>query len=137
MKHIIHIIALFGLLLVSDSAHSQFLKSGNIRVYANAMPSSQLSADMARQYGITRSASSALLHVVVRQGPLGKDKTLPASIDAVAIRKNGQRSTINMQTTKDNQDVYYLGELAISGNESINFESINKLTWFCSPRTRK
>ena len=122
MKHIIHIIALFGLLLVSDSAHSQFLKSGNIRVYANAMPSSQLSADMARQYGITRSASSALLHVVVRQGPLGKDKTLPASIDAVAIRKNGQRSTINMQTTKDNQDVYYLGELAISGNESINFE---------------
>lgn len=127
MRRVTHIIALLGLLLISDSAQSQFLKSGNIRVYANAMPSLQLNAEMARQYGITRSASRVLLHVVVREGTPGRDKTLPASIDAVAIRKNGERSTINMQTTKENQDVYYLGELAISGNESVNFEIIVKI----------
>lgn len=112
------------LLLMSLSAHAQFLKSGDIRVYANAMPSSQLNADMARQYGITRSASRVLLHVVVREGTPGKDKTLPAKITAVAIRKNGERTNINMQVTKENQDVYYLGELNISGNEAINFEIV-------------
>ena len=108
-------------------AHAQFLKSGDIRVYANAMLSSQLNAEMARQYGVTRSSSRVLVHVVVREGMPGKDKTLPAKITAVAIRKNGERTNINMQITKENQDVYYLGELNISGNEAINFEIVTQI----------
>ena len=114
----------FLMLLGANFASAQFVKSGDIRVYANAMVSSQMNAQMARQYGITRSASRVLLHVVVRKGIPGKDKTLPASITAIAIRKNGVRSDINMQLTKDNNDVYYLGELNINGNESVNFEII-------------
>ena len=112
----------FLMILGANFASAQFVKSGDIRVYANAMVSSQMNAQMARQYGITRSASRVLLHVVVRKGIPGKDKTLPASITAIAIRKNGTRSAITMQLTKDNNDVYYLGELNINGNESINFE---------------
>ena len=112
----------FLTILGTNCASAQFVKSGDIRVYANAMVSSQMNAQMARQYGITRSASRVLLHVVVRKGIPGKDKTLPASITAIAIRKNGTRSAITMQLTKDNNDVYYLGELNINGNESINFE---------------
>ncbi|MGH8052007.1 MAG: DUF4426 domain-containing protein [Arenimonas sp.] len=110
------------LMFASHSCFAQFLKSGDIRIYANAMVSSQLNADMARQYGITRSASRVLLHVVVREGIPGKDKTLPATITAVAVRKNGERSNINMQITSEGQDIYYLGELNISKNEAINFE---------------
>lgn len=110
------------MLLASHGVSAQFVKSGNIRVYANAMLSSQLNAQMAQQYGITRSASRVLLHVVVREGTPGKDKTLPATITATAIRKNGSRSDINMQLTKENGEVYYLGELNINGNESLNFE---------------
>ncbi len=110
------------MLLVANVVSAQFMKSGNIRVYANAMLSSQLNAQVAQQYGITRSASRALLHVVVREGTPGKDKTLPATITATAIRKNGERSDINMQLTKDNHEVYYLGELSVEGNESVNFE---------------
>ncbi len=117
----------FLMMLGANLASAQFLKSGDIRVYANAMVSSQLNAQMARQYGITRSASRVLLHVVVREGIPGKDKTLPASITAIAIRKNGARTDINMQLTRDNNDVYYLGELNINGNESINFEIITRI----------
>jgi Domain of unknown function (DUF4426) len=108
-------------------AHAQFLKSGDVRIYANAILSSQLNAQMAQQYGITRSASRVLLHVVVREGVPGKDRTLPAKISAVAVRKNGDRSTINMQFTQQNQEVYYLGELNIHGNEAINFEIITEI----------
>ncbi len=115
------------LLLASNVACAQFLKSGDVRVYANAMVSSQLNAEVARQYGITRSASRVLLHVVVREGTPGKDKTLPATITAVGIRKNGERSIINMQLTKEGEDVYYLGELNISKNEAINFEIIAQI----------
>ena len=114
----------FLMILGANFASAQFVKSGDIRVYANAMVSSQLNAEIARQYGISRSASRVLLHVVVRKGIPGKDKTLPASITAIAIRKNGARTDITMQLTKDNSDVYYLGELNINGNESINFEII-------------
>ncbi len=115
------------LMLVSNIVCAQFMKSGDIRVYANAMVSSQLNADVARQYGITRSGSRALLHVVVREGTPGKDKTLPATITAIAIRKNGERNTINMQLTKEGEDVYYLGELNISKNEAVNFEIITQI----------
>lgn len=121
------IFAIALLFFVALTAHAQFVKSGDIRVYANAMLSSQLNAEMATQYGITRSASRVLLHVVVRQGIPGKDKTLPATITAIAIRKNGERSKINMQRTKENRDVYYLGELNISSNEAINFEVIAQI----------
>ncbi len=124
MRKILTSFAVFALLLVSHAAGAQFQKFGDIRVYANAMLSSQLNAEMARQYGITRSASRVLVHVVVREGTPGKDKTLPATITAVAIRKNGERTNINMQLTKENQDVYYLGELSISGNEAVNFEIV-------------
>ena len=125
MKNIAKLLCMtfvFLMILGANFASAQFVKSGDIRVYANAMVSSQMNAQMARQYGITRSASRVLLHVVVRKGIPGKDKTLPASITAIAIRKNGTRSAITMQLTKDNNDVYYLGELNINGNESINFE---------------
>ena len=115
------------MMLAPNGLGAQFLKSGDTRVYANAMVSSQLNAQMARQYGITRSASRVLLHVVVREGTPGKDKTLPATITATAIRKNGERSTINMQLTKENGEVYYLGELNIKGNESINFEIVTQI----------
>lgn len=115
------------LLFASQSCFAQFLKSGDIRIYANAMVSSQLNADMARQYGITRSASRVLLHVVVREGTPGKDKTLPATITAVAVRKNGERSNINMQITREGQEIYYLGELNISKNEAVNFEISTQL----------
>ncbi|MEO6171529.1 MAG: DUF4426 domain-containing protein [Arenimonas sp.] len=120
---------LFATLLFFTSfiANAQFVKSGDIRVYANAMLSSQLNAQMARQYGITRSDSRVLLHVVVREGIPGKDKTLAANVTATAIRKNGERVKINMQTTQENPDVYYLGELNISGNETINFEIITQI----------
>ena len=68
------------LCLASSFVHAQFLlaKPAISGVYANAMVSSQLNAEMARQYGISRSASRALLHVVVRKGTPGQDKTLPA-----------------------------------------------------------
>lgn len=115
------------LCLASSFVQAQFLKAGDIRVYANAMVSSQLNAEMARQYGISRSASRALLHVVVRKGTPGQDKTLPATISAVAIRKNGERSNINMQITREGQDVYYLGELNIVKNEVVNFEIVTQV----------
>lgn len=115
------------MMLAGNSVGAQFLKSGDVRIYANAMLSSQLNVQVAQQYGITRSASRVLLHVVVRQGTPGKDKTLPATISATAIRKNGKRSDINMQLTQDNDEVYYLGELNIEGNESINFEILTQI----------
>jgi hypothetical protein len=121
-------IALILLMLTgANFAQAQFLKSGDIRIYANAMLSSQLNAQIARQYGITRSASRVLLHVVVREGTPGKDKTLPATINATAIRKNGERSNINMQLTREDNEVYYLGELTVNGNEAINFEIISQI----------
>ena len=117
----------FLLLVAAMPSQAQFLKSGDIRVYANAMVSSQLNAEMARKYGISRSQGTVLLHVVVRQGKPGKDRSLPATLSAVGIRQSGERSNITMQRVQDDKEFYYLGELNISGNEAVNFEIITRI----------
>jgi hypothetical protein len=127
MRILQFLLASIFLVLVSAHTHAQFVKSGDIRVYASATLNSQLNPDIADKHGITPSNSRVLLHVVVRNGEPGKDKTLPAKISAVGVRKNGERSNITMQIAQEGEDVYYLGEINISGNEAINFEIISEI----------
>jgi Domain of unknown function (DUF4426) len=127
MRILLSLLAGFFLVLACMNTHAQFVKSGDIRVYASAILNSQLSSKVADKHGITPSASRVLLHVVVRNGQPGKDKTLPAKITAVGVRKNGERNNITMQLAQEGEDVYYLGEITIFGNEGINFEIISEI----------
>jgi hypothetical protein len=115
-------IALLAFFLMSSIANAQFVKSGNLRAYASAVLSNQINIDTAREYGITRSASRVLLHVVVREGEPGKDKAIPATIAADAIRPDRSHTTIVLQKTESNGEVFYLGDISIAKNDALNFE---------------
>ena len=76
----------------------------------------------ARQYGITRSATRALLNVSVRRGEPGADVAVPAKVLAVATNLAGQRNGVAMREVRDGDALYYLGEAPVNGQDTLTFE---------------
>ena len=97
-------------------------RAGDITVHHNAVPTTSLTPDVARQYGITRSANRALLNVSVRRGEPGADVAVPARVRAVATNLAGQRNSIPMREVRDGEALYYLGQAQVSGQDTLTFE---------------
>lgn len=110
------------LVLAAPFAHAQSLQSGDITIYYNALPTSSLSPEVARSYGITRSSSRVLLNVAVRRGVPGKDTVVPATVTSVASNLAGQRQELALRTVSEGDAVYHLGEARIQGNDTLSFE---------------
>jgi hypothetical protein len=113
---------LLTLFLISSIVNAQFVKSGNLRAYASAVVSNQINSETAREHGITRSSSRVLLHVIIREGDPGKDKAIPATIAAIATRRDRSQTTVVLQKTESNGEVFYLGDISIAQNDALNFE---------------
>src|SRR3546814_856609 len=129
MRPALHINCLPALLLLglaiatpASAQHNNMIQSGNLTVHYNALATTSLSPEVAHQYGITRSASRALLNVAVREGVPGEDKAVPAIVTAAATNLNGQRQELNMREVREGEAVYYLGETRIADKETLTFE---------------
>lgn len=112
----------FLFVLCCGSAGAQSVSSGDITVHYSVVPTTSLTPDIARQYGITRSSSRALVNVAVRQGKPGADKAVPSRVSVGATNLNGQRQQLMMREVKEGEAIYYLGEARVSGQETLNFE---------------
>ena len=111
---------LFVLCIASASAQS--VSSGDITVHYSVVPTTSLTAEIARQYGITRSSSRALVNIAVRKGKPGADAAVPSQVSVGATNLNGQRQQLMMREVKEGEAIYYLGEARVSGQETLNFE---------------
>lgn len=110
------------LLAASTPALAGSMKTGDITVHFNAVPTTTLAPDVARQSGVTRSANRALVNVSVRQGEPGADRALPATVRLVAVNQNGQRFPLTAREVREGDAIYYLAEARISGHETLTFE---------------
>ncbi|PIQ36328.1 MAG: hypothetical protein COW59_13125 [Lysobacterales bacterium CG17_big_fil_post_rev_8_21_14_2_50_64_11] len=124
--HFVRIAALsllaFAAMPSANAQHQSMVQTGDITVHYNALPTTNITADVAHQYGITRSASRALLNVAVRKGVPGEDKAVPAVVTAAATNLNGQRQELRMREVREGEAVYYLGETRIADKETLTFE---------------
>lgn len=98
------------------------VRHGELTVHYNALPTTDLDADVARQYGITRSSGRALLNVTVRKGEPGSDRGVPAQITAAATNLNGQRQQLNMREVREGDAIYYIGEARVADKDTLSFE---------------
>jgi len=114
--------ALCGLGLAGPAAAQNSVRFGDLVVHYNAVPTTSLTADVARQYGITRSANRALVNISVRRGTPGADQAVPAKVSVAATNLNGQRSDLRVREVREGEAIYYLAEARIQGNETLNFE---------------
>jgi Domain of unknown function (DUF4426) len=91
---------------------------GEYVLYFNALNTDQLSPDIAREYGIVRSKSRAMLNVSIhRKLDNGQTEAVRGAVSASAINLNGQLKTMTLREVPEDTAIYYIGELAITDGE--------------------
>ena len=91
---------------------------GEYVLFFNALNTDQLSPDIAREYGIVRSKSRALLNVSMhRKHANGQTEAVTGAVSASAINLNGQLRTMTLREVREEAAIYYIGELAITDGE--------------------
>jgi hypothetical protein len=93
---------------------------GEYVLYFNALNTDLLSPDIARQYGIVRSKSRAMLNVSIhRKLAGGQTEAVTGAVAASAINLTGQLKTMQLREIKENDGkaIYYIGELPVTDGE--------------------
>lgn len=95
---------------------------GEYVIFFNALNTDQLSPDIAREYGIVRSRSRAMLNVSMhRKLPDGRTEAVTGAVSASAINLNGQLTTMTLREIREETAVYYVGEIGIMDGEVLIF----------------
>ncbi len=106
--------ALPGVLPATESSKD----FGDYVVYFNALKTDQLTPDVAREYGIVRSKSRALLNVSIhRKQENGQTVAVTGAVAASAINLTGQLKTMTLREIKEGDAIYYIGETAVTDGE--------------------
>lgn len=93
---------------------------GDYVVYFNAMRTDQLDPDIAREYGIVRSPTRAMLTVSIhRKQEGGGTEAVTGAVTASAVNLNGQLRNMTLREVREEQAIYYIGELAITDGEAL------------------
>ena len=96
---------------------------GEFELHYNAVRTDVLTPEVARAYGITRSAGRVLLNVsVLRRNPDGTTTPTDAEVSATAYNLNGQLKPLSMRRINEGGSVYFIGEVGISGTEILVFD---------------
>ena len=96
---------------------------GEYVVHYVALPTTQLSRDVARAYNIKRSKSRAMLNVtVLRKQGEKPAKPVTAEVIVIATNLTGQRKNIDMRTVGDGGAIYYIGEFTVAHREVLDFD---------------
>jgi hypothetical protein len=95
---------------------------GEYVLYFNALTTDQLTPDVAKQYGITRSPNRAMLNVsIIRQEEGGLGESVPGSVNASANNLTGQLKNLQLSEVRSGDAVYYIGDIPIVDGETLVF----------------
>ena len=91
---------------------------GEYVLYFNALITDQLAPDIAREYGIARSKSRAMLNVSIHHKLAnGTTEAVEGAVSASAVNLNGQLKTMTLRKVPEETAIYYIGELEITDGE--------------------
>ena len=100
-----------------------FQDFGDFEVHYNALRSDELGADVARAYGIERSANRVMLNVsLLAKSPEGRTRPVDGTVTASAYNLNGQLKSLELRRVTEGPAVYFIGEVGITGNEILVFD---------------
>jgi predicted small lipoprotein YifL len=104
----------------SEPTHKDF---GEFEVHYNALRTDQLAPEVARAYGIERSANRVMLNVsLLRKNPDGSTTPVDGAVTASAYNLNGQLKDLKMRRITEGTSFYFIGEVGISGAEILVFD---------------
>jgi hypothetical protein len=104
----------------SEPTHQVF---GDFEVHFNALRTDELTSEVARAYGIERSANRVMLNVsLLRRDADGRTAPIDGTVTASARNLNGQLKGLEMRRITEGSSVYFIGEVGISGTEILVFD---------------
>lgn len=113
----------FALTLLSSLASAQSsITRGAYTIHYSALPSTLITPEVARNSGLTRSASRGLLNIAVIKKEDEREFAVTAVIEAAATNPSGQRQSLRLREVREGEAIYYLGEPRISDGERLDFE---------------
>lgn len=101
-----------------------FRDFGNYEVHFNALRTDMLTPDIARSYGIQRSANRVMLNVTLlhKEADQAPRKPMNATVAVDAYNLNGQLKNMEMRRIAEGEAIYYIGETSIAGSEILVFD---------------
>ena len=96
---------------------------GEYVVHFNALATDLLPPKVAKEYGITRSQNRAMLNVAVLKKVLGTTgQPVEAHVESSATNLTGQTKNFKMREIREGTAIYYIGEISVSNEETLNFD---------------
>jgi hypothetical protein len=106
-----------------EITQKSFTESGEYVVHYNAQATEMLPPEVARAYGIQRSANRAMITVSVikkREGTIGD--TVAADVTVSASNLTGQLKSVETREIRESQAIYYIGEVGVANRETLIFD---------------
>lgn len=115
-------LALLAILLLPAAQAEQAQRFGDLEVHYNAMPSTELSPEVAKNYRIDRSPTRGILTIaVLRKNAMGVAQPVAARLDAYLVNLNNQLGSIDMREVREGGAIYYLGEFRVVPPNTLKF----------------
>jgi Domain of unknown function (DUF4426) len=96
---------------------------GDLVVHYNAIRTDQLQPEIARVYGIERSANRVLLNVaMLAKAADGSTQPVDGTVTATARNLNGQLKNLQLRRIQEGPAIYFIGEVGISNEEILVFD---------------
>lgn len=116
------LIAVFFAWLPINSQAEQSQDFGDYVVHFNAIPTSFLQPDIAKQYRIIRSRHRAMVNITVLHKVMGTAGTpVHAKVTGSAVNLTGQVKDLTLREVREANAIYYVGEVRIANSETLNF----------------
>ena len=95
---------------------------GDYVVHVNALPTDELTAEVAKAYGIVRSKNRAMLNVSVIQKAEGTIGTpIAGEVNASATNLTGQLKNLTLRQINEGDAIYFIGEVPVANGETLIF----------------
>jgi hypothetical protein len=119
-----NLIAFFaGCLFVGVVFAERYESFGDYQIHYNAFTTDLIEPSVARAYNITRSKNRALVNIAVLRRTTGIPlQPVRATVTVEAVNLNAQLRTIEIRELNDRGAIYYIGELPVGYNETLNFK---------------
>jgi hypothetical protein len=119
------LIAALCVLLVSTSfvVHAEQSQSfGEYVIHYNAFATGDLSPEIAKAYGITRSKNRALLNVTVLKKMLSTTgRPVTATVKSNVANMNRQLQMLDTREVRESNAIYYLAEVNVNDQDTLEF----------------
>ncbi len=96
---------------------------GDYVLHFNALTTDQLPADVAKNFGIARSKSRAMLNIVMIQkveGTLGR--SVKGEVTAKTTNLTGQLKNLELRPLTEGDATYYIGTIQVADSEVLVFD---------------